>query len=142
MIATVLWRMEQTPDISASTIFEDVLQGQWYHDGVTWAQGHAIIKGYGNGKYGPNDNITREQMASILYRYAQFKGYDASKHSALTEFTDGTAVSEYAVVPMQWAVASGLIGGKGNGILDPKGEATRAEVAAILTRFDELFKAK
>lgn len=139
MIASVLWRMEQMPDFSASTIFQDVLQGQWYYNGIAWAQNHDIVKGYGNGKYGPNDDITREQLASILYRYAQFKGYDVSQAARLDGFSDGSTVSAYAIETMRWAVGANLISGKGNGILDPHGKATRAEVATILTRFDEMF---
>ena len=142
MIATVLWRMEQTPNFSSATIFRDVLQGKWYYVGVTWAQENDIVKGYGNGKFGPNDNITREQLASILYRYAQFKGLDVSQTASLDGFSDGNKVSAYATETMKWAVGANLISGKGNGILDPSGEATRAEVAAILTRFHTLIGSK
>ena len=142
MIATVLWRMENQPTGTAASIFEDVANGAYYADGVNWAQANSIVGGYGNGKFGPEDNITREQMAAILYRYAQLKGYDVSKTASLDSFTDASATADYAKAPMAWAVANGLISGKGNGLLDPRGNATRAEVAAILTRFDALFSEK
>lgn len=142
MIATVLWRMENQPTGTAASIFEDVANGAYYADGVNWAQANSIVGGYGNGKFGPEDNITREQMAAILYRYAQLKGYDVSKTASLDSFTDASATADYAKAPMAWAVANGLISGKGNGLFDPCGNATRAEVAAILTRFDALFSEK
>ncbi|PHV70916.1 hypothetical protein CS063_07800 [Sporanaerobium hydrogeniformans] len=142
MIVTVLHRMENEPRATVTSIFDDVTIGSWYYNGVTWGQEHKIVKGYGNGKYGPQDNITREQMVAILYRYAQFKGYDVSKTSSLSQFTDASTISGYAKLPMTWAVANGLISGKGNNRLDPKTGATRAEVAAILTRFYELFSNK
>ena len=142
MIATVLWRMEKEPTASVTSIFEDVASGAYYAAGVNWAQESGIVGGYGNGKFGPDDNITREQMASILYRYAQFKGYNVSKHSTLTEFADADTISDYAKSPMAWAVENNLISGKGNGILDPRGKATRAEVATIITRFDEMLSEK
>ncbi len=139
MIATVLWRMEKEPTASVTSMFKDVERGAYYAEGVNWAQENEIVGGYGNSKFGPDDNITREQMASILYRYAQFKGYNVSKHSNLTEFTDTDIISEYAKSPMAWAVENDLISGKGNGILDPRGKATRGEVATILTRFVRMF---
>ncbi|PHV70501.1 hypothetical protein CS063_10465 [Sporanaerobium hydrogeniformans] len=139
MIATVLWRMEKEPAASTTSIFEDVANDAYYVEAVNWAQENSIVSGYGNGKFGPQDNITREQMAAILYRYAQFKGYDVSKTTSLDSFIDGDATSDYAKEAMSWAVANRLISGKGNSILDPKAGATRAEVAAILTRFNGIF---
>ena len=142
MIVTVLHRMENEPRATVTSVFDDVTIGSWYYNSVTWGQEYEIVKGYGNGKYGPQDNITREQMVAILYRYAQFKGYDVSKTSSLSQFTDASTISGYAKLPMTWAVANGLISGKGNNRLDPKTGATRAEVAALLTRFYELFSNK
>lgn len=139
LLATVLWRMENEPTATALSIFEDVVSGAYYFYGVTWAQKNESAKGYGSGKFGPQDNISREQTAAILYRYAQRKGIDATKTTALDSFSDSAEVSTYAVAPMKWAVTSGLTTGKGNGILDSKGEATRAQVAVILTRFGEMF---
>ncbi len=139
MIVTVLHRMEQSPAVSTGSVFEDVVEKSWYYNSVIWAQQNEVVRGYSNGKYGPNDNITREQMAAILYRYAGFKGYDLSKRATLNNFTDESQISNYAIEAVQWAVANELISGKDNHVLDPKGNATRAEVATILTRFDRLF---
>lgn len=138
MIATILHRMEGSPATVMSS-FDDVIPNAYYANGVSWAQKHGIVTGYDNGNYGPNDNITREQMASILYRYAGFKGYDISKTSTLNEFTDANTISDYAKVSMAWAVKHELFSGKGNGILDPKASASRAEVAIILVRFADSF---
>ena len=143
MIATVLWRMEGKPNSVKPSIFEDVPADAWFHDGVTWAnENNEIVKGYGNGLFGPKDTITREQLAAILYRYAAFKGYDVSKKTSLDGFKDGNQTVSYAIEAMQWAVANGLLIGTGNGILDPKGHATRAEVAVILIRLDKFFGEK
>lgn len=138
MIATALWRMEKQPTATTSSNFNDVVNGAWYYNGVVWAQGNQVVKGYGDGTYGPNDNITREQLASILYRYAELKGYDVTTRTNLDHFSDGNTVSTYAIETMRWAVAANIIAGKSDNNLDPTGKATRAEVATILTRFDEL----
>ncbi len=144
MIVTVLHRMENKPGATAASGFEDVESGAYYADGVNWAQENGIVSGYGNGKFGSQDNITREQMVSILYRYAQkLKGLElVTSEENLIGFADSGSISEYAVSAMNWAVGEGLISGKGNGILDSKGYATRAESAAILTRLDALFSEK
>lgn len=134
MIVTVLHRMEGSPSTSG-TAFADVAEGQWYTSAVTWANAHNIVDGYGDGTFGPNNNITREQMAAILYRYAQYKGHDMNNTMNLSTFTDADSVSMYAVTPMQWAVANGLISGVGNNTLAPKGDATRSQAAAILMRY-------
>lgn len=139
MIATVLWRMENQPKVSGGSLFEDVDVNAWYYSGIAWAKESAVVDGYGNGMFGPLDNVTREQLASILYRYAKFKGYNTSKTVLLDGFTDKGSVSEYASSAMQWAVGNGIIKGKGNGILDPKGTATRGETAAVLSEFYKLF---
>ncbi|MGN1007601.1 MAG: C69 family dipeptidase [Butyricicoccus sp.] len=137
MIAQVLYNMENQP-ASSGSVFTDVASGAWYADAVNWAAASAIVSGYGNGKFGPNDNITREQMASILFRYAQFKGLNAvTLEENLTGFSDEAQISSYAVSALNWAVGKNLISGKGNGILDPKGNATRAEVAQILMNYCE-----
>ena len=105
---------------------------------VYWARLNGIAGGYDDATFGPNDPITREQMAAILYRYAQYKGYDVSAKADLNKFTDADEISNYALEALQWANAEGLINGKGDGVLDPKGQATRAEAAAILMRFNEV----
>lgn len=139
MITTVLWRMAGQPAAAAASPFTDVTAGSWYYDGITWAQVHDIVSGYDNGLFGPEDAITREQLAAILYRYACFKGYDVSAKAPLDRFTDGRQTSPYALETVQWAVAAGLLTGKGNGLLAPQATATRAEAAAILTRFAALY---
>ena len=136
MIAQVLYSMENTPAASSGN-FTDVAAGSWYADAVNWAAAQGIVTGYGNGTFGPEDNITREQMALILYQYAGMKGYDRSKQGDLSVFLDAAQVSDWAKEAMSWAVGEGLLSGKGSGVLDPTGTATRAEVAQILMNFCE-----
>ena len=135
MIAQVVHNLEDNPAAAEQGVFTDVAAGAWYANAVDWAAGEEIVSGYGNGKFGPEDNITREQMALILYGYAQYKGYDVSASGELSSFTDGASTSSWAAEAVQWAVGSGLLSGKGGGVLDPQGTATRAEVASILMRF-------
>lgn len=135
MIAQVLYNLEGTP-VGSSGVFTDVAAGQWYADAVNWAAANDIVGGYGNGKFGPEDDITREQMAQILYNYATFKGYDVSVQGNLSVFNDGATTSDWALSAMKWAVGSGLLQGY-NGNLNPTGTATRAEVAQILMNFCE-----
>lgn len=139
MIVTLLWRLEGKPAVSGGHSFKDVKASSYYEQAIMWAEGKKIVKGYGNEQFGPDDTITREQMAAILNRYASDKGYDISKKKALDTFTDGSKTSAYAVEAMEWAVANGLLNGKENSILDSKACATRAEVAAIVKRFEEVF---
>lgn len=136
MIVTILHRLENQPAAGSSS-FTDVPAGQWYTDAVTWAAANGIVGGYGDGRFGPNDTITREQMAVILYRYAQFKGYDVSNTGNLSRYTDAGQVSTWARTAMGWANAQGLITGNTATTLNPTGSATRAEVATILMRFCE-----
>ena len=136
MIAQVLYNLEGKPAVSGSA-YTDVAADQWYNDAVNWAAQKGIVTGYGDGAFGPMDNITREQMAAILYRYAQYKGYDVSAKGDLTAFTDGNTVSDWAKDAMSWAVGTALFNGKGDGILDPTTTATRAEVAKILMTYCE-----
>ena len=134
MIAKVLHNFESNPKSNAKNLFNDVKDNTWYTDAVKWAAENKIVEGYNN-NYAPNDNITREHLAAILYRYSNVKGYDMSKTSDLTEFNDKDKTSDWAKEAMKWAVGVGLIGGKGNNILDPKGAASRAEVAQIFMNF-------
>ena len=141
MIVTILWRMAGSPDMEDKIWgypFADVDATAYYGTAVYWARLNGIAGGYDDATFGPNDPITREQMAAILYRYAQYKGYDVSAKADLNKFTDADEISNYALEALQWANAEGLINGKGDGVLDPKGQATRAEAAAILTRFNEV----
>ncbi len=136
MIVTMLYRLENEPT-AASAGFSDVAEGQWYTDAVNWAAANNIVNGYGDDQFGPTDTITREQMMAILYRYAQYKGYDVTASADLSAYTDATNISSYAVSAMQSAVSEGLINGITDTTLVPGGSATRAQVAAILMRFCE-----
>lgn len=136
MMAAVLYNLEDQPT-QADSSFTDVVDGSWYADAVNWAAANNIVSGYGDGIFGPNDNITREQMASILYRYAEYKGYDVSAVGDLGQFNDADNVSEWANDVMRWAVGAGLINGMGDGSVAPQGTATRAQVATVLMNFCE-----
>ena len=136
MIVTILHRLEKTPNAPASS-FADVLDGTWYTDAVAWAAANGIAEGFGEGLFGPELSVTREQIACFFYRYSQYSGRDVSERAPLTGFVDGDMTSEWAIEAMQWAVGSGLICGKDGNVLDPTGPATRAELATMLERFIE-----
>ena len=135
MIAVTLWRMEGEPSAKGANPFTDVENGAWYTEAITWANENGIAEGYGNGCFQPETPVTREQLAAFFYRYAAYKGYDITITGSLDHFNDKDNVSEWAKDTMAWAVGYGLIGGKDNNMLDPQGEATRAEFAAMLQRF-------
>ena len=137
MLVQILYNLEDRPAISGEGMFEDVPQGAWYADAVNWAASMGIVGGYGNGKYGPDDSITREQLAAILYRYAQYKGYDVSvgEDTNILSYTDGQRISEYAIPAMQWACGAGIIGGVTESTLVPAGTAARAQAATMLMQF-------
>lgn len=137
MLVTVLYRLEGQPAVYGGSAFADVAAGQWYTDAVIWATRNGIVNGLGNGKFGTNNNVTREQMATILYRYAQNCGYDTTARANLNGYTDVAKISAYAQEAMSWANAMGLINGRTAASLAPTGTATRAEVAAIFHRFVE-----
>ena len=134
-IAAIFYRMEGSPAAEGGGSFADVTQGAWFYDAVTWAEKSGILSGYGNGSFGANDPVTREQLAAIFYRYAQFKGLDTENAGDLDAFADKNAASAWAQTALSWAVERGLVSGKGDSRLDPKGTATRAELAAMLHRF-------
>ena len=136
MIMTILYRLEDEPEITAENPFSDVEDGKWYADAMIWAAENKIVGGYGNGKFGPNDPITREQLAAILNRYAKYKGIDVSigEDTNILDFADTGAWSDWSVDALQWAVGSGIIQGK-DGKLVPKGDASRAEAATMIQRF-------
>ena len=140
MIATILWRMEGSPAPKGKNGFTDVEAGKWYADAVTWTAENGIFAGYGKDKFGPDDPITREQLAAIFYRYADYKGYDLTAKGNLDTFKDADKITDYAKTAMQWAVSSGLVKGKSGNLLDPQGTATRAEIAAMLHRFIEKYE--
>ncbi len=135
MLVTVLWRYEGAPETGKNP-FTDVPNGQWYTDAVAWAAANGIVGGVGNNKFDPEGKITREQMATILYRYAEKKGIDTGKRGDLSAFPDGGKVASWAKNAVQWAVAEKIINGS-DGKLLPQGDATRAQVATILMRFIE-----
>ena len=137
MLVTVLYRLEGQPAVYGGSAFADVAAGQWYTDAVIWATRNGIVNGLGDGKFGTNDNVTREQMAAILYRYAQNCGYDTTARANLNGYTDAAKISTYAQEAMSWANAMSLINGRTATSLAPTGTATRAEVAAIFHRFVE-----
>jgi len=133
MIVTMLWRLEGSPAYVGASEFSDVDSEQWYGQAVRWANAEGIVMG-DNGKFAPNDPVTREQLATILYRYAQYKKLDVSANAGLNGFGDAMTVSEWALPAMEWACDDGVINGI-DGNLVPKGKATRAQVATMLMRF-------
>ncbi len=138
MLVTIFWRAEGEP-VAGNTDFEDVSETSYYAKAVAWAEANGIVKGYSETKFAPEDNILREQFAAIIYRYANYKGYDVSvgENTNILSYTDADEISEYAIPAMQYAVGSGLIKGKSGTTLDPQANATRAESATILMRFIE-----
>lgn len=137
MLVTILYRLENTSTISEVNKFSDVAIGQWYTNAVVWASANGIVNGYEDGTFLPMQNVSREEMSTMLMRYAKYKGYDVSKSADLTGYVDGNKVSAWAMPNMQWASGSGLIKGDESNKLNPQGNATRAEAAMILMRFIE-----
>ena len=137
MLAVVLYNVEGQPESTEANTFTDVKGDMWYTDAILWANENGIVAGYDNGAYGVGDLITREQFAAILYRYAQFKGYDVSigADTNILSYADAFAISEYAYPAMQWACGAGIMGGMDDGTLMPQGKATRAEAATMLMNF-------
>ena len=140
--AVILYRMENKPEVTYETVFPDVADGQCYTDAVMWASSKAVavITGYqggeNSGNFGPDDNITREQLVTMLYRYAKYKGYDTSKTSDMADFSDKEEVGAFAEEAMSWAAAENLLKGS-NGKLNPQSNANRAECAEVIQRFME-----
>ena len=137
MIVTILYRMAGSPSVSGSSDFTDVAAGKWFAKAVAWAAANGIVNGYGDSLFGPNDPVTREQLAAILYRYAVYGGMTAvTLEENLGSFADTAQLSAYAIQAMNWAVGQGLINGSGSNLV-PKAQATRAQVAAIIHRYLE-----
>lgn len=139
-IVTILWRMAGSPVVNYAMDFEDVDPAAYYGEAIRWAASEGIVGGYGNGLFGTNDPITREQFAAMLYRFAQEQGYDVSigENTNILSYTDVANLSEYAIPATQWAVGAGIINGTGDGsTLSPQGTATRAQLAVMLMRFCE-----
>ena len=135
MLVTVLFRMDGAAAGDAKASFADVKKGSYYEDAVAWAESKRIVTGYSEARFGPDDIVTREQLVTILYRYAASKGYDVSASRELLDFSDASEVSSYAKSCMEWAVGSNLIGGVTATRLVPQGSTTRAQLAAIIARF-------
>ncbi len=145
-LVTILWRLEGSPASGGQT-FSDVPAGAWCEAAIGWAAEHGVVTGYADGRFRPNDPVTREQLVAILYRYAQHKGYDVSAgaDTNILSFADAQAVGEYAIPAMQWACASGLVTGAekgGEAFLAPKDTTTRAQIAALITRFQSAYPGK
>ena len=137
MLAVVLYNMEKQPESTGVNPFADVKADMWYTDAIVWANANGIVAGYDDSTFGLGDSITREQLAAILYRYAQLKGYDVTEKADLTGYTDSASISSYAVEAMQWANANGIVNGMTETTLAPQGTATRAQVATMLMNFCE-----
>lgn len=135
----IIYNMEDPPAVTGSSAFTDVADGAWYANVVTWAAENGIVVGYGGGLFGPEDNITREQFAAILYRYAQAKGYGTTASFDLSAYGDVSDVSAWAISAMQWACGAGIIKGTSPNTLEPQGNATRAQAATMLQRFCEQY---
>ncbi len=135
MIVTILYRLEGEPVVDDAMDFTDVAGDAYYAEAVRWAASEGIVGGYGGGLFGANDDVTREQLAAILYRYAAYQGYDVSQRADLSGFGDASSISPYAQEALSWAHAQGLVLGFEDGSLRPQGTASRAQIAAVLMRF-------
>ena len=140
MVATMLYRMAGSPEVDANNPFTDVPADKWYTDAVAWAAAEGVVLGYGNGVFAPNDIVTREQLVTMLHRYAASRGCDTGVRGDLSIFPDADQVSVYAAESMAWAVGCGLIVGYTDGdvtILNSRGDALRSQVAALMMRLTE-----
>ena len=134
-LATIIWRMAGEPIVEGKE-FPDVKETDYYYKAVQWASKNKIVNGYKDGRFGPKDNVTREQLAVMLNNYAKYKGKDISKTTNISGYKDASGVSSYAIVAVKWAIANKIISGKDNGTrIEPRGLATRAEVSAMLQRY-------
>lgn len=138
MLVTVLYNIEGRPTVSTMSSFKDVKSSAYYADPVAWAAKNGIVSGYEDNTFRPTQKITRQEMAIMLYNYAKYKGMNLTAKGDLTQFKDNSKVASFAGTQMTWAVGSGIIGGIGNGLLDPRGEATRAQGTVMLKKFLEL----
>lgn len=137
MVVTMLWRLEGKPEVASNCSFEDVADGTYYAQAVDWAQESGVVYGFSDTMFGPDRHITREQLIAIMWRYAQYKGVDVSvsKNTELNKFDDHSDVSAYAVDAVKWSVATNVVKGKTDTTLDPKSDATRAQIATIFQRY-------
>ncbi len=140
MVAQILYNAEGTPEITTENAFTDVVAGAWYEKAVIWAAENGIVSGYPDGTFGVAKNITRQEIATMLRNYATCKKYDTTASGDLSSFADVTAVDSWATENMSWAVGNSIITGKAGNLLDPKGDATRAEAATMIYKFNNAFK--
>ena len=137
MAAQLFYNLEGKPVVTGDSTFTDVTSGHWAVDAITWAAQNDIVAGIGGGLYDPDSNVTREQFAVMLYKYARFKGYDLTATGDLTQFPDAGSISSWAETALSWANGKGLINGHENGTIDPKGSTIRAQAASIMANFDQ-----
>ena len=130
--------MDGAPAVTSKAPFTDVASGEWYSDAVHWAYANGVVNGITETRFGLNDNITRQQLTTMLYRYARSKGYDCSTLAQLDSFSDAASVADYARESMQWTVANGIVNGD-DGKLLPNGSATRAQCAKMVSVFYDTF---
>ncbi len=135
-LVTVLYRLDGSPEVDAKISFTDVPEKAYYYDAVRWAQSNGIVNGVSNTSFAPDDKISRQQLCTILFRYAAALELSLTQRDDLKSFTDADKIAAYARDAVSWCVAVGLINGKSGGVLDPAGNATRAEIAKVLTSFD------
>jgi hypothetical protein len=135
MFATILYRLAGLPDVSGDSVFNDVRDEQWYTAAIQWAGENGIILGYGDGRFGTNDNITREQAVTLLYRYSEAMGLDVSAQADLSKYSDASQISAWALNTMKWAVGAGIVSGRTAATLAPKGQISRAEAAEVLMNY-------
>lgn len=136
MIATILYRMANETDVSdLSNPFVDVTEGKWYAEAVKWAVENGIVSGYGNGKFGPEDNITRQDLAAVLFNYSNFIGMKLNEIRDYQYFSDSDHIADYAKKSVELLYRAGIVVGRLGNKFDPRGQATRAEMAAMLHRF-------
>ena len=136
-LVTILYRLEGQPAVSGDLPFTDVEAGIWYTDAILWAAQNNIVNGVSDTEFAPGDDLTRQQLVTILYRYAESKGYDVSNSADLSGYPDAGQIQDYAQPAMAWAVAENIIQGMEDGTLKPAGNASRAQIATILMRFCE-----
>ncbi len=137
MAAQLFYNLEGKPAVTGDSTFTDVTSGHWAVDAITWAAQNDIVAGIGGNLYDPDSNVTREQFAVMLYKYARFKGYDLTATGDLTRFPDAGSISSWAETALSWANGNGLINGHENGTIDPKGSTIRAQAASIMANFDQ-----
>lgn len=136
---TILYRLSGSPTASSYSSFQDVPAGEYYAPAITWAASNAIVNGRNSTTFAPNDAITRQELAAILYRYTSFRGLTNNKLTSLSGYTDQGQVDDYASIPMQWCVGNGIINGTSNTTLTPRGTAQRYQAAIMLMRYCQSF---